>query len=91
VFRSVKPGEAAQLRKNVTFEALIDEDSHVRLENEDGEIIDQARQVRPLTGRTATIAGLDLPMELRSRPRGVDAVTVPAKDEFKVPTQAPKP
>ena len=74
VFRDVKPGEAAELRKNVTIEALIDEDSHVRLENEDGEIIDQALQLHLLTGRTVTIAALDPSMELRTRLRGIDVV-----------------
>jgi hypothetical protein len=48
-------------------------------------------QLHLLTGRTGTFDALDLPMELRARLRGIDVVTVPGKDEFKVPAQAPKP
>lgn len=89
VLRSIAPGDAAQLRRDVTIEAFVDEDDHRRLENHDGEIIDQAAQIQALTGRNVTIVSLDLPMELRARLRGVQAMTMPAKNEMtKLPTQA---
>jgi rRNA-processing protein FCF1 len=84
---SVPAGQAVRLRDNVTIEALVDDDRHIRLENNDGEIIDQAVQVQALTGRDVTIVSLDLPMELRSRLRGVQVVTMPEKDVATVPAQ----
>jgi hypothetical protein len=82
VLTSVAKGEVAQLRKNVTIEALLDEDKHRRLENHDGEIIDQAVQVQALTGRKVRIVSLDLPLELRARLRDVEVLPMPAKDEM---------
>ena len=85
ILGTAPPGGSAGLRTNVTIEALVDDDRHVRLDNHDGEIIDQAIEIQEITGRPVTLVSLDLPMDLRARLRNVRVATIPEKAVPAVP------
>jgi hypothetical protein len=89
VFRSLwglhghSPTEPVPLpeQSGVTIEVMLDGDWHQRRLNNDGEIIDQAVQVRELTGKPVILASGDYAQLYRSAAAGLQAVLMPRLDE----------
>ncbi len=82
-FRSLfeaAPMAPAQLHRAVQIELLVDDLSHVRLDDEDSELIDRCLKVARLSGRPVTFLTGDTGAMLRARAVELDAVLVDTKD-----------
>jgi rRNA-processing protein FCF1 len=66
---------------DVTIEVLLDGAWHQRMPNNDGEIIDQALEVRDGTGRPVILAACDYTMLYRAAPAGLTVVLMPRPDD----------
>jgi rRNA-processing protein FCF1 len=60
-----------------TVEYLVDEESHVRRENPDEEVVDRARFLQQMTGRLVTVITADLGMRARAVARGLPVAEIP--------------
>ena len=80
---AVPPGHPANLptRTNITVEVLLDDDRHTRRPNHDGEIIEQARLVKALTGQNVRFICVDAAMEFRARQHGLTVLAMPTRRE----------
>lgn len=76
-----KPAEAAPLpdKPDVTLQVLVDDPWHVRLPNDDAEIIDQTLRLHQATGR-AILATCDLNHYYRAGAREVAVTFFPRRD-----------
>jgi rRNA-processing protein FCF1 len=70
-------GYATLLVGQATVEYLVDEESHVRRENPDEEVVDRARFLQQVTGRTVTMITADLGMRARAVARGLPVAEMP--------------
>jgi predicted ribonuclease YlaK len=61
----------------ITMELLFDPPEHVRLPDNDGEIVDRAVAVQSLAGKPVTMVTYDKSMSLRARYEGLQEVWLP--------------
>lgn len=70
-------GQAAEIRKGVTLEVLVDEISHQRRTNSDSEIIDRAQFLHQVIEKPVTMVTGDRGLRVRSHSRSIPVVMMP--------------
>jgi PIN domain len=68
------PGPDGLARGEVTIELVVDPPGHVRLPDNDDEIIDRSLAIEPLAGRKVTLLTYDTGQSMRARHSGLKAV-----------------
>lgn len=72
-------------RGRVTIEILVDPPGHVRLPDEDAEIVDQAYAVNGLAAQPVTVLTYDTGQSMKARGRGLACVKLPVPPEGEEP------
>jgi PIN domain-containing protein len=80
----VVPGPDGLTRGEVTVELVVDPPGHVRLPDNDDEIIDRALAIEPLADRKVTLLTYDTGQSMRARHAGLKAVKL-SKDLEEAP------
>jgi rRNA-processing protein FCF1 len=81
---NVAPGPDSLTRSEVTIELVFDSPGHVRLPDNDDEIIDRALAIEPLADRKVTLLTYDTGQSMRARNAGLQVVKL-SKDTGEEP------